>query len=43
MTEPFDSRFLREFLILAQEDSLRRAAARLNIAPSALSRKLAAV
>lgn len=41
MTEPFDSRFLREFLILAQEDSLRRAAARLNIAPSALSRKLA--
>lgn len=43
VTEPFDSRFQREFLILAQEDSLRRAAARLNIAPSALSRKLADV
>lgn len=43
MTDPFDSRFLREFLIVAQQDSLRRAAAQLNIAPSALSRKLAAV
>lgn len=43
MTDAFDSRFLREFLIIAQEDSLRRAAARMNIAPSALSRKLAEV
>lgn len=39
--EPFDTRFLREFLVVAQEGSLRRAAERLNIAPSAVSRKLA--
>ncbi|SIT16375.1 transcriptional regulator, LysR family [Paracoccus saliphilus] len=35
------NRFLREFLIVAQEGSIRRAAERLNIAPSAVSRKLA--
>lgn len=40
--DPFDNRFLREFLGVAQEGSLRRAAERLNIAPSAVSRKLAA-
>lgn len=39
--DAFDSRFLREFLVVAQEGSIRRAAERLNIAPSAVSRKLA--
>lgn len=39
--DAFDTRFLREFLVVAQEGSLRRAADRLNIAPSAVSRKLA--
>ncbi|MDO5622418.1 MAG: LysR family transcriptional regulator [Paracoccus sp. (in: a-proteobacteria)] len=42
MTDPFDSRFLREFLTIAQEGALRRAAGILNMAPSALSRRLAA-
>ncbi|MDN5568514.1 MAG: LysR family transcriptional regulator [Paracoccus sp. (in: a-proteobacteria)] len=41
MTDAFDARFLREFLIIAQEGSIRRAADRLNIAPSGVSRKLA--
>lgn len=39
--EGLDGRFLREFLVVAQEGSIRRAAERLNIAPSAVSRKLA--
>lgn len=39
--DALDSRFLREFLAIAQEGSIRRAAERLNIAPSAVSRKLA--
>ncbi|WP_376870776.1 LysR family transcriptional regulator [Albirhodobacter sp. R86504] len=39
--DAFDSRFLREFLTVADEGSIRRAAERLNIAPSAVSRKLA--
>ncbi|MDZ5697472.1 LysR family transcriptional regulator [Chelativorans sp. M5D2P16] len=41
--DALDSRFLRAFLIVAQEGSIRRAAERLNIAPSAISRKLAEV
>ncbi|MBN8243535.1 LysR family transcriptional regulator [Nitratireductor aquimarinus] len=41
--DALDSRFLREFLIVACEGSIRRAAERLNIAPSAISRKLAEV
>lgn len=39
--EGLDGRFLRDFLIVAQEGSIRRAAERLNVAPSAISRKLA--
>ncbi|MDB6177120.1 LysR family transcriptional regulator [Paracoccus sp. Z330] len=36
-----DGRVLRDFLVVVQEGSIRRAADRLNIAPSAVSRKLA--
>lgn len=39
--EVFDHRFLREFLVVAQEGSIRKAAERLNIVPSAISRKIA--
>lgn len=39
--DAFDSRFLRDFACVAQEGSIRRAADRLNIAPSAISRKIA--
>lgn len=38
--EVFDQRFLRAFMVVAQEGSIRKAAERLNIAPSAISRKL---
>ncbi len=38
--EALDSRFLREFLAVAQEGSIRRAADRLNVVPSAISRKI---
>ncbi|PVA10607.1 LysR family transcriptional regulator [Pelagivirga sediminicola] len=38
--DSLDPRFLREFLCVAQEGSIRRAATRLNIAPSAISRKI---
>ncbi|MDO6721660.1 LysR family transcriptional regulator [Celeribacter halophilus] len=36
----FDARFLREFLVVAQDGSIRRAAERLNVVPSAISRKI---
>lgn len=39
--DAFDPRFLREFIIVAQEGSIRRAGERLNIVTSAISRKLA--
>ena len=39
--ESLSARFLSEFLVITQEGSIRRAAERLNIAPSAISRKLA--
>ena len=39
--DALDSRFLREFLAVAQEGSIRRAADRLNVVPSAISRKIA--
>lgn len=39
--DALDSRFLRAFLVVAREGSIRRAAERLNVAPSAISRKLA--
>lgn len=39
----FDHRFLREFAVVAQEGSIRQAAERLNIASSAISRKIAEV
>ncbi|MFS4437433.1 LysR family transcriptional regulator [Paracoccaceae bacterium GXU_MW_L88] len=39
--DALDHRFLREFLTVAQEGSIRRAAEKLNIVPSAISRKLA--
>ncbi len=39
--DAFDSRFLREFLAVAQEGSSRRAAERLTVVPSATSRKIA--
>lgn len=39
--DALDHRFLREFLAVAQEGSIRRAAETLNIVPSAISRKLA--
>lgn len=39
--DALDSRFLRDFACVAQEGSIRRAAERLNIAPSAISRKIA--
>lgn len=38
--EVLDSRFLREFLAVVQEGSIRRAADRLNVVPSAVSRKI---
>ena len=38
--DAFDHRFLREFAIVAQEGSIRRAAERMNIVSSAISRKL---
>lgn len=38
--DALDSRFLREFLAVAQEGSIRRAAERLNVVPSAISRKI---
>ncbi|WP_025029125.1 LysR family transcriptional regulator [Nitratireductor aquibiodomus] len=38
--DALDSRFLRAFLVVAREGSIRRAAERLNMAPSAISRKL---
>lgn len=38
--DALDSRFLREFLAVAQEGSIRRAAERLNVVPSAISRKV---
>ncbi|WP_138934700.1 LysR family transcriptional regulator [Roseovarius arcticus] len=38
--DTLDPRFLREFLCVAQEGSIRGAAARLNVAPSAISRKI---
>lgn len=40
-TDGLDHRFLREFLAVAQEGSIRRAAGALGIVPSAISRKLA--
>lgn len=39
--DAFDHRFLREFVVVAQEGSIRRAAERLNVVSSAISRKLA--
>lgn len=39
--DALDSRFLRAFLVVAREGSIRRAAERLNVAPSAISRRLA--
>lgn len=39
--DAFDPRFLREFIVVAQEGSIRRAGERLNIVTSAISRKLA--
>lgn len=39
--EIFDYRFLREFLIVAREGSVRKAAERVNIAPSAISQRIA--
>lgn len=41
MTDTLDIRFLREFLAVAHEGSIRRAAERLNVVPSSISRKLA--
>ena len=41
--DALDARFLREFTTVAQEGSIRRAAERLNIAPSAISRKIAGI
>jgi len=38
--DTLDPRFLREFLCVAQEGSIRRAASRLNVATSAISRKI---
>ncbi|MFV0384954.1 LysR family transcriptional regulator [Paracoccus sp. (in: a-proteobacteria)] len=43
MTDTLDTRFLREFLVVAHEGSIRRAAERLNVVPSSISRKLAEV
>lgn len=40
--DAFDPRFLREFVVVAQEGSIRRAGEHLNIVTSAISRKLAA-
>lgn len=42
MIEGLDSRFLREFLAVAHLGSIRRAAERLHLVPSAISRKIAA-
>lgn len=39
--DTLDPRFLRAFLSVAQEGSIRAAATRLNVAPSAISRKIA--
>ena len=39
--DPLDTRFLRDFLAVAHEGSIRRAAERLNVVPSAISRKIA--
>lgn len=38
--EAIDTRFLREFIIVAQEGSIRKAAEQMGIVPSAISRKL---
>lgn len=38
--DAFDLKFLREFIVIAQEGSIRRAGERLSIVPSAISRKL---
>lgn len=38
--DAFDLKFLREFMVIAQEGSIRRAGERLGIVPSAISRKL---
>ncbi len=38
--DSLDPRFLREFLCVAQEGSIRGASGRLNVAPSAISRKI---
>ncbi|MDO5371205.1 LysR family transcriptional regulator [Paracoccus sp. (in: a-proteobacteria)] len=38
--DAFDHRFLREFTVVAQEGSIRRAAERLNIVSSSISRKI---
>ncbi|TMV89971.1 LysR family transcriptional regulator [Thioclava sp. BHET1] len=39
--DPLDTRFLRDFLAVAHEGSIRRAAERLNVVPSAISRRIA--
>ena len=39
--DAFETKFLREFLVVAHEGSIRRAAERLNVVPSAISRKIA--
>ncbi|OSP54016.1 LysR family transcriptional regulator [Pseudoruegeria sp. SK021] len=41
--DALDARFLREFLCVAQEGSIRRAAQRLGVVPSAISRKITAM
>lgn len=38
--DPLDSRFLRDFLAVAQEGSIRKAADRLGVVPSAISRRM---
>lgn len=38
--DAFDHRFLREFVVVAQEGSIRRAAERLNVVTSSISRKI---
>ncbi|MCZ4263256.1 LysR family transcriptional regulator, partial [Limimaricola sp. G21655-S1] len=39
--DALETKFLREFLAVAHEGSIRRAADRLNVVPSAISRKIA--